>query len=370
VLRTTFEVDRIPPDWLPAIERFDEVWVTSHFAARAFRQSWVAHEKLRVVHPCIDTELFAPDGQQRQRPEKLAGKFLFLSVLEWQLRKGWDVLLRAYTREFAADDGAALLIKTSCLHGQSLAQVRRQADQVLAQCGTSLAARPDIVLLTDVLEAEQMAALYRSGDALVLPTRGEGWGRPLMEAMACGLPVIATAASGQMDFLHDKNALLVPADQVPVPEAAAREIPTYEGARWFEPDERKLASAMRRMRSDQRLRKRLAARGLADVAANFSLDCGRRHVEAALVSAEERLVAAALPSASESQVCVELEGELFAGHSFPISTSSLRCIWPKIRPWRCPSAAASTIRSMTTVPRRLSCASHTWAAVSAAPPTS
>jgi hypothetical protein len=42
ILRTTFEVDRLPGDWLPAIEPFDEVWVTSEFAARTFRRSGVA----------------------------------------------------------------------------------------------------------------------------------------------------------------------------------------------------------------------------------------------------------------------------------------------------------------------------------------
>jgi glycosyltransferase involved in cell wall biosynthesis len=316
ILRTTFEVDRIPADWLPAIERFDEVWVTSHFAAEAFRRSWVAPEKLHVVHPCIDTELFAPDGQQRPRPEKLHGRFLFLSVLEWQLRKGWDVLLRAYVTEFVAGDGTALVMKVSCLHGQSISHVRQQADEVLAQCGTSLAQRSDIVLLPDVLEADQMAALYRSADAFVLPTRGEGWGRPFMEALACGVPVIATAASGQMDFLHGENALLVPATDVPVSDEAVAEIFTYAGARWFEPDQTELQAAMRRMLVEADLRRRLIERGLADVSKNFSLDCGRRSVETALATAEKRYVVPALPAASESQVCVELEGELFAGHSF------------------------------------------------------
>jgi glycosyltransferase involved in cell wall biosynthesis len=37
---------------------------------------------------------------------------------------------------------------------------------------------------------------YKAGDALVLPTRGEGWGRPQVEAMAMGLPVISTNWSG------------------------------------------------------------------------------------------------------------------------------------------------------------------------------
>jgi glycosyltransferase involved in cell wall biosynthesis len=46
-------------------------------------------------------------------------------------------------------------------------------------------------------------SLYRSVDAFVLPSRGEGWGRPYMEAMSMGLPVIATNWSGPTEFVNE-----------------------------------------------------------------------------------------------------------------------------------------------------------------------
>jgi glycosyltransferase involved in cell wall biosynthesis len=54
-----------------------------------------------------------------------------------------------------------------------------------------------------------MAVLYRGADLLCLPSRGEGFGLPLLEAMACGTPVLTTAWSGPLDFVDETVGLLV-----------------------------------------------------------------------------------------------------------------------------------------------------------------
>src|ERR1019366_4544938 len=57
-----------------------------------------------------------------------------------------------------------------------------------------------------------MPRLYASADCFVLPTRGEGFGLPAIEAGACGLPVITTNYSGQTDFLTNDNSYLLQID--------------------------------------------------------------------------------------------------------------------------------------------------------------
>lgn len=134
ILRTTFETDRIPADWLPVIEQFDEVWVFSTHDQLSFRRSGVPPEKLRVLPGFVDTSLWAttaaesrarstesqemagrssPSPEAFRLPEGLQGRFVYLSVFDWQLRKGWDVLLRAYCAEFSPGDGTGLLLKIS-----------------------------------------------------------------------------------------------------------------------------------------------------------------------------------------------------------------------------------------------------------------
>ena len=91
-----------------------------------------------------------------------------------------------------------------------------------------------------------MPRLYAGADAFVLASRGEGWGRPWMEAMAMGLPTIGSRWSGTTMFMDDANSWLVDGEVVDVAESAQSHTPFYRGHRWFHPDREALAAALRR----------------------------------------------------------------------------------------------------------------------------
>ena len=69
---------------------------------------------------------------------------------------------------------------------------------------------------TATLSEAEMAGLYSACDCLVHPFRGEGFGLPVVEAMACGLPVIVTGAGPALDYATDETAFLIPATTRPV----------------------------------------------------------------------------------------------------------------------------------------------------------
>jgi glycosyltransferase involved in cell wall biosynthesis len=75
------------------------------------------------------------------------------------------------------------------------------------------------------MKEQEMAELYNSVDAFVLPTRGEGWGLPAMQAMSMGLPTITTDWGGQMEFLTKENSFRIPVE-------AVEEIPEDSVYRW------------------------------------------------------------------------------------------------------------------------------------------
>lgn len=329
VIRTLFETDRIPESWLPLLERFDEVWVWAHHSAVAFRQSGVAPERIRILPGFVDTSLFSPTGARLKLPATLKSRFVFLSVFDWQQRKGWDALLRAYCEEFSASDRVGLLLKISKLHGYTIEQVRSQIDSVLSPIGQTLESRPDIYLWDQTLDQAEMADLYRAADAFVLASRGEGWGRPYMEAMATGLPTIGTRGSGNADFMDDENSFLVDTTVVPVSESAANEIGVYRGHRWQEPNVENLRKEMRNVVSNRKRATAVGQRGLADMRQRYSLEVGTRTLDAMVNDVERRLASSPAPAVLPGQLLVNLEGEFFAGHSFSNVNEQLALNWIK-----------------------------------------
>jgi glycosyltransferase involved in cell wall biosynthesis len=245
--RTMFETDGVPPG-IVHCEGFDEIWVPSAFNVETFARAGVERGKLHAVPEPLDAGRY--ELELPALDLGLAGRFVFLSVFSWHLRKGWDVLVQAFLEEFAADEAVALALKFEPFHPRTpdVAEARRQlASFAWGRLGRNPAGGPPIVLLDLDLSDRDMPRLYRSADAYVMASRGEGWGRPYMEAMAMGLPTIGTRAGGNLDFMNDDNAYLVGCTPEPVPVIGWTEVPWYRDHRWAEPSLAELRACLRRV---------------------------------------------------------------------------------------------------------------------------
>lgn len=246
IARTMFETDRLPDEWVARLNRMDRVWVPTEFNRETFLRSGVEAERLAVVPAALEAEPFLHPGEPWPLPG--AERFRFLSVFDWTLHKGWDVLLEAFAQEFGDDPEVGLVVKTWSTNGYSFAAIREQADALLQErLGRSLAEFPNIHLWQEHLPVADLPRLYAAVNAFVLPTRGEGWCRPLMEAMATGLPTVATAWSGLTAFHDAEVGYLLPYRLMPVSAAGARELPIYQGHCWAEPDLPALRRLLRRI---------------------------------------------------------------------------------------------------------------------------
>ena len=284
--RTMFETDAMPADWVARCNRMDQVWVPTHFHLSSFAAAGVDERRLRVVGEAVDGRFFRPtvareggDGAalDRQRP------FRFLSVFKWEARKGWDVLLRAYFEEFSPSEGVELVLKTRPFYSDD--DFAAQIDAWAAKSGLP-ATRPAVRISDVEMPLRALPSLYREADAFVLPSRGEGWGRPHVEAMATGLPVIATNWSGPAAFLDEEVGYPLGYELEPVPAEMA-----LPGHSWAAPSVGHLRERMRDVvtRPDEARRRGAAAR--ERMLARFSPEALAEEVEARLAEIAREIAA-------------------------------------------------------------------------------
>ncbi len=137
-----------------------------------------------------------PDRHPFQQLSK-GSDFTFLHISSGFPRKGVDVLLKAFHEEFKNNSEVRLIIKTFSNPHQNVMHL------ISELTGGETANR--ILLIEEEYAEKDIYSLYENADCLVQPSRGEGFGLPILEAMSAGLKVIATKWGGQMDFYSDAN---------------------------------------------------------------------------------------------------------------------------------------------------------------------
>ena len=166
-------------------------------------------------------------------------------------RKNPDGTIAAFARAFGDDPNVELTLKTQngARFPQALAALRA-------------AAPPRVRIIDEVWPYSRVKELIAGADVLISLHRAEGFGLTPAEAMALGVPVLATAYSGNLDFMDETSALLVPARQIPVVDPQN----IYRGQTWADPDIEAAAQGLRRLRDDPALRGRLGEAGRRRVA--------------------------------------------------------------------------------------------------------
>ncbi|CAI5994050.1 unnamed protein product [Closterium sp. NIES-64] len=172
--------------------------------------------------------------------------FVFLSMFKWEQRKGWDVLLRAYLSTFTASDPVLLYLVTNAYHTDSHFAAKIASFLHSANITEPPEGWPSLYVRAEHVAQSDLPNVFRAADFFVLPTRGEGWGRPIVEAMASGLPVIATNWSGITEYLNVENGYPLPVDHLSeVPDGP------FKGHLWAEPSVSELCKLMRGVLSDR-----------------------------------------------------------------------------------------------------------------------
>ncbi|MGZ4168735.1 MAG: glycosyltransferase [Solirubrobacteraceae bacterium] len=235
-----WEFGAIPADWLePIAQHVDELWVPSDHVREMYLEAGVDPERVVTIPNGVDLEVFAPEGPQRELPGAGEGtRFLFVGGLIG--RKGADVLFDAWREAFAGRDDVTLVLKDFGANG-----IYRNAGREPIHDHVASGALPRIVVIDDDLSTEEVAALYRGCDVLVHPYRGEGFAMPVLEAMACGLPVIVTGGGPTDEFLPEPAGWRINARKAHFAEDRIDTLETH-GRPWvLEPDRAHLVALLR-----------------------------------------------------------------------------------------------------------------------------
>jgi len=315
-----WEVEEFPDAYHGAFDLVDEVWAISRFARDA-----IAAKTDKPVHvfphpiPLPDPTTVIPlDHELLGLSEESYFLFVFdyLSVFE---RKNPLAVVRAFTSAFSPCEGPQLVIKTINGH-----LCRSDRERLRLACN----ARSDIKLIEEYLDSEVLLSLMANATAYVSLHRSEGYGLTMSEAMSLGCPVIATAYSGNMDFMDENNSLLVPYELVGVAPGSG---PYPTSTHWAEPDSVAAARYMRRLIDDpefgnimgQRARASVENSGSAGVAATFV----RERVVGILSSPRDNRVSdiAGLPgSVAAARQLIHTPPDVDSPSRFPIAARRMR----------------------------------------------
>jgi glycosyltransferase involved in cell wall biosynthesis len=260
-----WELPRYPETWARQLERFDEVWVPSAFIRDA-------------IAPGVSRPVILIPGPTGVRLARFLGRRYFgIPESAYAFLFAFD--LRSYYQRknpFAVVDAFAQLVKTRPSHDLVLvvkiagASERPEAAEAVRQRlrdSTSNLGLGRVIILDRPFSDTETKNLVRRCDCFVSLHRSEGFGRFLAEAMYVGKPVIATAYSGNLEFMNPDVSCLVEFNPVPVLEG---DYPFPSGQVWAEPNVEQASAWMRRLVDDPAWGRRLGERASQHVRTWFS----------------------------------------------------------------------------------------------------
>jgi glycosyltransferase involved in cell wall biosynthesis len=213
-----WEASAVPSHWRRAFRLAHEIWVPSRFVAEVLRSAGCT-VPLRVVHHPVRG--VAAGGHQRAAPSTLRVLTVFAYDSGFD-RKNPLAAVAAFRSAFGQRTDVQLVIKA---RGRSVSGIPER------RLAAAVAGMPNVTMLKGTHSRAEYLDLLRDCDVLLSLHRAEGFGLVMAEAMLMGKPVVATAWSGNLDFMTDRSACLVPARLVRVSDENYRAV----RANWAEP---------------------------------------------------------------------------------------------------------------------------------------
>ena len=246
--------------WLQCLRQNEhEKLPLSDFCRSVLAQLGVPQQRCHILHPGYSPEIL--DVEPPRRSDSI---FRFLTVTNSHDlgRYNTRALIEAYQRVFGPHDDVVLMIKD---YGAS------SGDTTLREAIAQGARGARIDYLGELTDKRALIRLYKSSDAFVSAHRGEGFGMKILDAMACGLPVITPLFGGPTAYCTRETCFPIECSLVPMADCLdSRSLSITNQPLWAEPSADSLAAQMRRVYDERATAAVLGARARETVLDRFS----------------------------------------------------------------------------------------------------
>lgn len=268
VIIQPWEFGSLPKSWVGVFSTLvDEMWVPGNYVRQLYIDAGIPEDRVFVVPNGYNPDRFNPGVKPFKLKTKKKFKFLFVGGTIY--RKGIDLLLDAYIQAFKKSDNVCLVVKD--MGGDSFYKGQTYKERISGLVRQNDA--PEIEYIDYMLSEKELAGIYTACDILVHPYRGEGFGLPILEAMASGIPAIVTNGGACLDFCSEENSLLVNASKFFIKEKKIGDMETADYPWLFEPSLEDLKQKMVFSFQNQDEIKILGKKAQQFVSDNFSWDC-------------------------------------------------------------------------------------------------
>ena len=288
------ETDVVSPAFLEGMNRMNFNIVPSKFTAETFGRcvydkmedlpngqkqkigTFRNEKPIKVLFEGVDTDVYYPKDKHqldkklsKELSELIKEDFAYLHVGQWgnqgfgEDRKNIGVLIKSFLKAFAnITNPPSLVLKTNGANFSVIDRhdIKKRIQEVKDMfIGVSI---PNIYLIHGDFTIEEMSTLYNHPKigAFITCTHGEGFGRPMLEASCCDLPVIATKWSGHLDFLTDSESMLIDGFLKEVPKSVLWKDIIVEPSKWFDVNEADVVRKVRTFHKKRNLIQKKAVR--------------------------------------------------------------------------------------------------------------
>jgi glycosyltransferase involved in cell wall biosynthesis len=192
IIFTVFESTKLPIDWIESLNKCDYIFTASKWGKYVMVMNGINKNKIFVVPEGVNPLIYNPWGNKIK--ELNTPTFKFLVVGKFEERKSYREILEAFSNTFSNNENVELFLKANSFVD---AKANMELEELIKKYNMN-----NVKLIGGNITEDVLAGIYRSCDCFVFPSKAEGWGLPLIEALACGIPVITTFYSGHTEFLE------------------------------------------------------------------------------------------------------------------------------------------------------------------------